>query len=115
MLLRQLEADLEAARADLAAHIEAERLREEGRKRREDEARMEKKNPVDSFLEYLMAGEMENGDTYWNDGFSGIGAGVDVHKLLRTNGFVSAPCCACLHSDGAELKVDTMGSLLVCL
>ena len=82
--------ELEATKQTLAARIEAERLREEGRKRREDEAKLEKRNPVDAFLEILMAGEVENGPSYWNDGFSGIGAGIDVHKLLRTNGHVRA-------------------------
>ena len=39
----------------------------------------------------LVTAENENGDNYHYDGFSGIGAGIDIHKLLRTNGFVSVP------------------------
>lgn len=44
---------------------------------------------VDALLEMLMAAELENGEGFLHDGFSGIGAGIDIHKLLRTNGFVS--------------------------
>ena len=93
---RALALELEAAKANLAAQLEAERLREEGRKRREDESRLEQKNPVDAFLDILIAGEIENGDMFWNDGFSGVGAGVNVHKLLRTNGHVRCPLNVCI-------------------
>ena len=55
----------------------------------QEEARLEKKNPVDAFLDQLIAGESENGEAFWKDGFSGVGAGPEVHKLLRTNGQVS--------------------------
>lgn len=57
----------------------------------QEEARLEKKNPVDEFLDQLIAGETENGESYWKDNFSGVGAGPEVHKLLRTNGSVRPP------------------------
>ncbi|KAK9789016.1 hypothetical protein WJX73_007749 [Symbiochloris irregularis] len=85
---RRLQQEVEEARAELAAQIEADRLREEGRKRRDEEAKLEKRNQVDALLEMLMAAEVENGESFLHDGFSGIGAGIDIHKLLRTNGFV---------------------------
>ena len=56
--------------------------------RLQEEARLEKKNPVDEFLDQLIGGESENGEAFWKDGFSGVGAGPEVHKLLRTNGQV---------------------------
>ena len=43
---------------------------------------------MDAFLDQLIAGESENGEAFWKDGFSGVGAGPEVHKLLRTNGQV---------------------------
>ena len=50
---------------------------------------------MDAFLDQLIAGESENGEAFWKDGFSGVGAGPEVHKLLRTNGQV-------LHSAAAD-------------
>ena len=66
-------------KAELETYKESERLREAARRRREEEAELEKKNAIQSYLDLLSS----QGEEGWKDQLIGMGLGNDVPKLFR--------------------------------
>ena len=69
---------------ELETYKEAERLREAARKRREEEAQLEKKNAIQSYLDLLAS----KGEEAWKDQLIGMGLSPDVPKIFRHAGKV---------------------------
>lgn len=68
---------------------------EEARRRREDEARIERRSPVADYCDMLTT----QGEGQFKDSLVGMGTGNDVPKLFRRNGRVcsspNAPALQC--------------------
>jgi hypothetical protein len=79
-----LRAEAAALRAELETHREAERRREAARRRRDDEAQLERKNPLQQYLD-LLTGQ---GEAAWKEFLIGMGQGPEVPRLFRHAGKV---------------------------
>ncbi len=80
-----------AVQANSQADKEKAIRTEEAKRRREDEARLEKRSPIAEYCDMLTA----QGEGQFKDSLVAMGAGNDVPRLFRHNGRVSlysAPC-----------------------
>lgn len=68
--------------ADVQSRHAAAAAAESARRRREEEAALEKKNPIQEYIELLNS----QGEEAWKDAMIGMGMGPDVPKLFRYAG-----------------------------
>ena len=82
---RLLQGQLIAVQANSLAEKDKAIRTEEAKRRREDEARLEKRSPIAEYCDMLTA----QGEGQFKDSLVGMGAGNDVPRLFRHNGRVS--------------------------
>ena len=85
---RLLQGQLTAIQANGAAEREKAIRLEEAKRRREDEARLEKRSPIADYCDMLAA----QGEGQFKDSLVAMGAGNDVPRLFRHNGRVWWSC-----------------------